>query len=582
MQRRYPIARVSRRAPGAKQPRALGYVRRSDGGTDELLIANGRTANRSADRLRAVGPRAVDRSAVAWLSILAALQLLWGAHYVYRTSFEHRGVRVFSLWDDAMISMQYARNLRLGEGLVWNAGGERVQGFTNPGVTLAMAALHWLPLAPTRTALAFQVLCLAVLVATLVGVWGLARRLVPDEPAVASAAALSTLLCAPLAIWSLQGSDVGFSALWLVASAHALAAPRRSTAGLLAVLGAGLWIRPDQALFYLAFIAVLLERGDARTARLAAGLGLATLALQVGASQLYYGDPLPNTYYLKATGSPRLLVLLSGGSRLLWSLPQLAPALALAFVALRPRPRQPVALLCAGVFLLAEAYNTWVGGDFIYGWGSRFVVPALPLLLLLAAMGVRRLLGRFAPALRTETASGVAAACLAMALVTLIANPLQTTREWLDPRAPTMHRDSNRNNYRFAAYLRDHTDPSLSIGAHWGGVPVYFSGRPAIDVLGKSDRHIARLEVNRFFPGHSKWDWDYVMQVRQPDVIRAPSRGLGARADFRGAYVKVETGQGVSFFLRRDALPKLFDDDAVFVDQVTGVRTRRAPARDGD
>ncbi len=88
-----------------------------------------------------------SRRAVTWLSLLVIIDLAWGAAYIHRTSFVHGGQRVFSLWDDAMISMQYARNLRLGHGLVWNAGGDRVQGFTNLGVTLVMAGAHWLPLA---------------------------------------------------------------------------------------------------------------------------------------------------------------------------------------------------------------------------------------------------------------------------------------------------------------------------------------------------------------------------------------------------------------------------------------------------
>ena len=96
----------------------------------------------------ATQPRAVtSRRQVALLfSILLPLLLVFGSLYIHRTSFVVNGQRVFSLWDDAMISMEYARNLSEGHGLVWNAGGERVWGFTNLGVTLTMALLHVLPL----------------------------------------------------------------------------------------------------------------------------------------------------------------------------------------------------------------------------------------------------------------------------------------------------------------------------------------------------------------------------------------------------------------------------------------------------
>ena len=69
---------------------------------------------------------------------------LCSLRYILATSVVEEGQRWFVLWDDAMISMQYARNLAYGHGLVWNVGGEPVQGFTNLGITLFMAFLHGL------------------------------------------------------------------------------------------------------------------------------------------------------------------------------------------------------------------------------------------------------------------------------------------------------------------------------------------------------------------------------------------------------------------------------------------------------
>src|SRR5262249_45130042 len=156
------------------------------------------------------------------LTLVGCGLAVWGAVYVARTSFVVDGHRVFCLWDDAMISMTYARNLREGHGLVWNAGGEHVQGFSNLGVTLAVPALHALPPAPEHMALAFQALCLAALVATLFGVARLAGR---DAAWTGVGAALFTALSAPLALWGLQGADAALQALWLVACAGVLSAP---------------------------------------------------------------------------------------------------------------------------------------------------------------------------------------------------------------------------------------------------------------------------------------------------------------------------------------------------------------------
>jgi hypothetical protein len=503
-----------------------------------------------------MGPptRARGREAI-FLAALAAGLLAWGALYVLRTSVVlPDGERVFTLWDDAMISMQYARNLQRGHGLVWNAGEAPVQGFTNPGVTLLMAAAHALPLGPTRVALAIQALALGMLAATLLLVWSIARHVAPETPAVAAGAALGSALCAPVATWALQGSDVGFVALWLAACSQLATRPRPARGPLLALLALGPWIRPDVAIYAPAFLWVL-AAGSRRLA-LAGAVGVVASLAGLGLfGWLYYGDALPNTWYLKATGSPRQLVLLAGLSELLSWLPNLLLPGLLAGVALVSlRRRRPVWLLAALV-ALSQTYNLWVGGDFVFGYGSRFAVPTLPLLVLLALLGVERLARRLAPAARAP------ALVAAGALLAVVASPLTATREWLDPRAPTLLHEQNADNLRFAR----------------AGVPPYFSERPAIDVLGKSDRHIARLAVPRFVPGHSKWDWDYVLQTRRPDLLRAPSRGLGRRPDFRRTYLKVETGDaGLAFFVRRSSLAKLRDPDARLIDLVSGQNYRLA------
>lgn len=76
--------------------------------------------------------------------------------------------------------------------------------------------------------------------------------------------------------------------------------------------------------------------------------------------------------------------------------------------------------------------------------------------------------------------------------------------------------------------LRERTRADTTVGVHWAGVPIYFGDRPGVDVLGKSDRTIARqrVRVRTFAPGNSKRDWDYVLNVRRPQVVSGASRGL--------------------------------------------------------
>jgi hypothetical protein len=503
---------------------------------------------------------------------LLAATAVWAQFYIERTSFVSRGEHVFSLWDDAMISMRYARNLAAGAGLVWNPGGERVQGFSNPGVTLVMAGVHLLPLSPARTSLAMQWLGLALLLGSVLGCGALARRLVPEAPAVAWAALLSAALCAPLAVWTLQGSDVGFVALWLVGGVCLVArSDRRRGAwpgGALWLLAPGLLLRWDVVLLYIVFLAVSLSYPEGRRRRLIAGVaaGAAILGALVAASWLYYGDPLANTFYLKATGTPHARRLESALQQLRqwgWGL---LPLLAAAGSAVWERRRDRVVLLCAALVASLATYDAWIGGDWAMEYGSRFLVQGLPLLLVLGVVGLWGLLERLLPG---ERAAGLrSAACIAgAAWMAVAACPPEARQDWFEPRAETMYWHYNFENHLYASYFRDHTRPATTLGLHSSGVPGYFSERTAVDLLGRSDRHIARMKVDHFEPGHAKWDWDYIVNERRPDIILFASRGLARRADFRAQYLRV-TGPGASgwpsgmrreFFLRRSSVGRLLD-----------------------
>jgi len=518
---------------------------------------------------------------------LVVLELVWGAGYLLRTGFVLDGETVFCLWDDAMISMRYARNLASGDGLVWNPGGERVQGFSNPAVTLVMAGLHRLPVAPRHVSLLFQLLALALQCVSLVLLWRLARRVAPEHAGLAPAAALAFALCAPVQIWALQGADTAFVGAWLLACLALLAGrggqtwPRRLPVAL--ALGAA--IRPDATVFALAVIVASGLPPGARTRRLlVATIPLAAVwVVLLAGGWLYYGDPLPNTWYLKAVGSPRLLVIRSGLEQLGARLPGLAPALALAAFAAWRRRGDPVVLAAASCIVAGLAYDVWTGGDWLGAdYASRYAVPVLPLLLLLAIDGAGGLVGILGARLPVGARTGLALA--AGAGVALLASPRLARVEWFDPRAATLLKAVNVQNFRTARFLREHTSPDTSVAVHWAGVTPYFAERPAIDVLGRSDRHIAKLVVERFLPGHSKWDWDYVLAERRPDVFVEVSRGLGDRNDFRAAYFEARSRDGLTFFVRRDARAKLLDPELEIIHlpplRPPAQRTPRRPAGD--
>jgi hypothetical protein len=177
-------------------------------------------------------------------------------------------------------------------------------------------------------------------------------------------------------------------------------------------LALGVVVRLDTALVCVAFLAAVGVAGPRRARALAQGGGVlaAVLAVVLGFGWLYYGDPLPNTYYLKATGAPRALVLASGiGQFTAMLTPASVPLWVFTAVALaRWGARRGALLAAAGTSVGLVAYDVWVGGDWIFTLHSRFVVPGVALYLVLHAGAVRLALARFRPAARPAGTGAVA------------------------------------------------------------------------------------------------------------------------------------------------------------------------------
>jgi hypothetical protein len=73
---------------------------------------------------------------------------------------------------------------------------------------------------------------------------------------------------------------------------------------------------------------------------------------------------------------------------------------------------------------------------------------------------------------------------------------------------------------RYGLYLGRTTAPDTDIAVVTAGALAYWSHRPTVDLLGKSDEVIARgPERKRFHPGHGKWDYSYSIGRLRPAVI---------------------------------------------------------------
>ncbi|HEU4891915.1 MAG TPA: hypothetical protein VFT47_10215 [Vicinamibacterales bacterium] len=474
--------------------------------------------------------------------------LAYAAAFIYRTSFVIAGERYFSLFDDAMVSMRYARNLAEGYGLVWNPGGERVEGYTNPLWVLYMALLHRLPVPASKTSLLVQVSAAVCLALNLLYVRRIALAISDGVRLVAWAAIALTATYLPINFWGLQGMEV--SVLVLLTTACAWLAISAMDAGrfdprLYLLLGVGTLVRPDMVIPFVAFAGYMLLVDSAHW-RQHAAWGVLVLAAAVLVQTLfrlwYYGDVFPNTYYLKMTGVPFAVRVMRGADVTLQFVWRASPVLFLLTALLAFRSDRRIRLLL-WILAVQVTYSVYVGGDAWEYWGGSnryvsiamsgfFVVLSHALHLTAGALaGVRRLdadRGRArARASILVFAAGVAYA--AVAFNSIHGRSALAEAALIRPPLHTGPGGSNHEDVEEALLLRAATAPDASIAVVRAGTIPYFAERPTIDLLGKNDRYIAReparvppggtLGFRDFRPGHMKFDFAYSIGQLRPDVI---------------------------------------------------------------
>jgi hypothetical protein len=484
---------------------------------------------------------------------LAALLLvltLWGGFLIYRTSFvAEDGKRYFCLFDDAMISMTYARNLVEGYGLNWARQGEPVEGFTHPLWLVPMVGANLLPLDLRWRSLPVQLVSLALLALLVLAVRRLMLSWYSGERARYwrgwMPAALMTAFCYPLAYWSLMGMETALQALLAVTAVHLAIASVEETRErhleLWTVCAAAYLLRMDMLLLVAAVQGWVALRGGLQRGRgrWLAGLGifLATVFGYELFRWLYFHDVLPNTYYLKLTGIPLEVRLLRGLVTLKAFASAHLPLLLAAGIGTALLVRRNRRLeLPAGIFLLYCAYSLWVGGD---AWdldpevpvrANRYLAFVLPLLAVLLNAVLNQVLDRWQGG--SEMARRWAAATAAVLGVLLLNGlwPRGADERWrlMAGIAPPPLAESHRTVMDQLHRLERIVSPGASVASAWAGIPAYFSEFRMVDVLGYNDREVARQpsrlahmkdHPELFRPGHDKWDLGRLVSKVRPDVF---------------------------------------------------------------
>ena len=490
------------------------------------------------------------------------------------------GSRRFTLFDDAMISMDYGRTLAKTGEMVWFPGAPRVQGFTNPLWTLWMAFVHLVGLDGSSAALVISLTGVLLILASSWIVFDLVHTYSAGNNhliAVLSAGSLPFLY--PLTYWTLRGMEVGaltFLCLLLLRATvnHIRDGRVHISFSMVLPIVLGIATRFDFAIFCVVAVAALLLWGPAyikiRLVALYGSTVIATAASVCLAQKLYWGSWLPNTYHLKMDGvSP-----IDRISRGLASSAKTSVLFAIIAIAVITQLRSTefhrrVVFIASAMFVAMAVYAVYIGGDAWEGeMLNRFYATIVPLVPLIVGLSFNTLRKRIVlvtislALLLTTVGAGVtvnpfgfsnkhfyivaivsvvialviflfsfiprdgyvAGAVVAAVCLIVSAYPMAQQQRHSD----LLLTRTNLFVTESVETMRDTTEVGASIATIWAGVPAYYSHRIMLDLLGKNDTYIANSAPHgEFFPGHNKWDYDYSIGKLQPDVIfQTFDRGL--------------------------------------------------------
>jgi hypothetical protein len=453
--------------------------------------------------------------------------LLWLPVVLFGHSASIDGERFWWLGDDAMISMNYARNLAHGHGLVWNTLGERVEGYSNFLWTLVMAAVHLLHLPASKNALVISTMNVVITIAAL-------HLLVKVVDALNGGIAakvfvlLGLILNRNMMCWAISGYETALLAFLVLLSLNRISADvargRPALATFLFISLVSL-VRADGVIlsFILFLIFALTYRRDYGKLILFMAIFMLLPAAHALFRQAYYGDPFPNTAYLKVMnwderGAVGALYVV--GFFRQYGILFIVSAVGLAW------SRNLMQWLLMLAIISYSCFVAYVGGDAFEDY--RFFVPVLPLLLILAGLGIQEIIRAAGRRRAAATWSGrEQGACAmrtrgpapALCLLCLLSSPL------IVPGYPYFLRPfpGDSGNVHIGLTIKQNTPPGTTVADFWAGSVIYFSQRQGIDLLGKSDRHIAHMPAvpGELKPGHNKFDFEYSLCGLRPDLVVA-------------------------------------------------------------
>ena len=400
--------------------------------------------------------------------------------------------------DDAFISFRYAENWASGLGWVFNVD-EYVEGFSNPLWTGLFGLIFWMNGDPVQWSLLMGYLSIAFLVFS-------THHLLVTLQLSSRWIWVGTILIAvdpSMVLEAVQGLEsVFYSGLLVLMISHAMRerkAARVHTISLVLAMMLCL-TRPEAPLFVgLLYTGLWINDLDWKRSLIPLGLMGVFLSLLTVGRLVYFGDPLPNTFYAKVGGWAW-----ERGLLYCWAHFKHHPILWLGmFASIRLYKEKSVRLLL-WVLLPYLLYVISIGGDFKPT--GRFLLPAGGLLVAITM--------QFVQSISSVRSKSVMILILCISLLSR-ATLIPKTNQWAEIR---------RNNLIARKVVGDwlarFTPPNTVLAMHSIGVVPFYAQRHTIDMWGLTDRTIAKTPASDFgsgMAGHEKTNPEYVFS-KNPDL----------------------------------------------------------------
>ena len=466
------------------------------------------------------------------LIILLICYIVYCLIFIFRSSFVVSGIRYFTLFDDAMISMRYAKNLANGFGLVWNPRGEPVEGYSNFLWTLYMSFWHILPIHLSKISLFIQLTGLGFLLSSLFLVRKIAARLSGNNAFVIFGSVVLTAAYLPINFWALRGMEtsvLGSIIIYVVWRVICSSETEKLDYILFSLLGIGILIRLDFVFLFITltiFRILIFRINTLKNSLFSILLFTGVISGETILRWFYYRELLPNTYYLKITGFSSFWRIERGVSAFLDFVNTASPVIFIAvgiFIIFNRKNKAIIFLF--SICLSQILYSIYVGGDAWETWGNfanRYLCIVMPIFFILLTLTIHSILKYITPSKIKNIISFTCVIFIIFQLhggfknIDLIRNQLL--------KATGMFVEIDKKMAQTGILFQRMTSSEARLAVTWAGAIPYFSDRYCIDILGKNDLFIARQKAKvdsykEIRPGHNKYNYEYSIGRLKPDVI---------------------------------------------------------------